>query len=778
MKFVLQKICKGGLIVLTAITFLVVADDNGLASLLLMDSMGPEHQSRVIRGGEILKNRQGPGWRATTEQGDEVSGKVHQSIDYVETIINGSNGTLDFIVERVEPVGDAVKYETLAAFVNPDTFEIGKYNSFEVVFYLEWNSTYDGKPVIYIDSQGRNLEKTAKVWGTLVPFPIPVDPGDRVHIRITWGTEGPASNRIYFNGIEAEKYLFREDESELSSRASSLSDFLPSNTTLMAGNSMQSPLSGTILYGVSLYNEVLDGSVPFGFGRPEISDMSHDSFSVAGYSGKLVVGDVSTVTLKAEPGGTATFDFGPVKDHKMNERTDRPGVYKGTHTVLFGEDVENGQVVGHFANQHGVEADPVASQRTVTVDTKTYMKVSLSNDLIPAVQGARSGIMVVAKDANGKEIEDHELKLTLSTTDEYTGIVGGGSFEDIVGGEIEVDWGGVTDSFGEVTAQYLSGFAAKTILISAKDMTSGDVGVGYVRSFIDGTVDIVVKRPSATALALAGSMEVSLSRDWITADGRSRSRITAVVADPEGEPVEGHSISFVLYGKNGRLKVVQARTDSRGRAIADYIAGTLMGQVQVEVRDMTSGLSALVSIELRSDAPAEIILAADPGEAVIGGKGTSITASVSDANKNPNSNIDVRYEIISGEGSLSDEIMGTNEDGTASVTFTAGDTPGVVTVRGTIISRAPTAEEISAAQGAVFLFGLDETPRKLEVIEWLVKAGDEVIEGQSLVVLEGRKDVQYTVVAPRDGIVSVFTAEERDDVEYGDTLGYVIKMQE
>jgi biotin carboxyl carrier protein len=272
-------------------------------------------------------------------------------------------------------------------------------------------------------------------------------------------------------------------------------------------------------------------------------------------------------------------------------------------------------------------------------------------------------------------------------------------------------------------------------------------------------------------------MEVSLSREWLTADGRSRSRITAMVRGADGDAVQGHNIQFALLGDNGSIRTVQGRTDSRGRAYADYIAGTVMGQVQVEVRDLTSGLAAMVSIELRPDAPAEIELAADPGEVVTGGQAT-VTATVTDANGNPNRNVDVLFDVPVEKGTLGAPSVPTDEDGMAAVTFTAGDTAGLVTVRGTVISREPTAEEISAAEGAVFLYGLDEDPGRLEVSEWLVEAGDEVVEGQELVVLEDRSDTVYTVVAPRDGMVSTFVAEERDRVEYGDTLGYVIEVAE
>lgn len=508
-----------------------------------------------------------------------------------------------------------------------------------------------------------------------------------------------------------------------------------------------------------------------------IQSFDHDAFSIAGYSGKLVAGQSIKATLVAQSKGTARFNLGDRIAVPMEEVADLPNTYVGTYTVAYGDFEEDAQVTGLFTNYMGLDSIPSVSSRTVTIDGRVYLDVAVDEELLPADLTSGATLKVAATDANGKAVTDHELKLTMSTTDEYTGTVGGGSFEDLVGSELDVDWGGVTDTFGEVTAQYISGFAAKTILVSAKDMTSGDVGVGWVRSYIEGEVDIVVTEPQVSALSAAGSMEVSLSREWLTADGQSRSRITAVVKDVDGEPLTGHNVQFTLLSDNGAIRVIQGRTDSRGRALADYIAGTRMGQVQVEVRDLTSGLTAVVSIELRPDAPAEITLLADPGEVVTGGQST-VSATVTDANGNPNHNVDVLYDVSVGEGTVNAQSVETDEKGNASVTFTAGDDPGLVTVRGTVISREPTAEEISAAEGAVFLYGLDEDPGRLEVVEWLVEAGDEVVEDQGLLTLADRSDNLYTVAAPRDGTVSTFVAEERDRVEYGDTLGYIIEIAE
>jgi biotin carboxyl carrier protein len=140
-------------------------------------------------------------------------------------------------------------------------------------------------------------------------------------------------------------------------------------------------------------------------------------------------------------------------------------------------------------------------------------------------------------------------------------------------------------------------------------------------------------------------------------------------------------------------------------------------------------------------------LTAEPAEIYVGDtKGSLITAKVTDANGNPNSNTDVMYEVVAGGGKMSAPSAVTDEkEGIAEVSFLPGDEPGVSTIK---------------------------------ALEWLVEPKDEVIEGQDLVILEDRRGDTYTVKAPREGIVSVFTAEERDRVEYGQTLGYVLPLPE
>ncbi len=737
------------------------------------------------------------GWIGRYEKGNALAGNEAVVLPLDGSLFNDS-GSVSFLVKR-HRISTKGSYRKQSAF-NSVIWFLDEKGEELLGLYVIWKDDFKKPSQTVIDTTG-NLN----LWGT-VPAGRIVQLGDWTHFIATWDAVTGQSD-LFVNGIsmidKSNFFPFNEDRLEWT------------KTMALAFSAVREVRIGADLTGSDPSYEALIAEVrvddialtprqantlfrdtyrKYGL-LPNIKSVTHDAFQAAGYSGKLVKGDTFAVTLKAEPGGSATFDLVQpesvsngvttpekirIAGHAMTEDPDNPGTYTGTHSVQYGEDVEDGQVVGHFADSKGILADPAAALHPVTVDTKVYMDVNSSNDLIPADEESKAGITIVAKDANDKPVRDHELLLTMSTTDEYTGTLGGGTFEDMVGGEIDVDWGGVTDSFGEVTAQYQSGFAAKTILVSAKDMVSGDVGVGYVRSYITGTVDVLVKKPQAVALSLAGSMDVSVSREWLTADGRSRSRITAVVKDRDSKPVEGHNIQFTLHGNNGKIRTIKSWTDSRGRAFADYIAGTVIGEVQIEVRDLTGGHVAVVSIQLRSDAPAEIALTAEPGEVFTDNAiGSVITAKVTDANGNPNFNTDVLFEVASGGGTMSADSAVTDEkDGIASVSFFPGSEPGLSTIKATVMSRAPTDEEVAAAKGAVFLYGLADDPGRLEVIEWYAKPDDEVTEGQDLVKLEDRRGTFYTVVSPRDGVLATFVAEERDRVVYGQTLGYVLPVPE
>ena len=99
-----------------------------------------------------------------------------------------------------------------------------------------------------------------------------------------------------------------------------------------------------------------------------------------------------------------------------------------------------------------------------------------------------------------------------------------------------------------------------------------------------------------------------------------------------------------------------------------------------------NGTSAPRARANSANAPAEIGLSAEPGEVEVGGE-TVVTARVSDANGNPNSSVDVLYEIAVGTGELSSASFATDDEGIAAAVFTAGTIPGIVT--DTLRNRVP-----------------------------------------------------------------------------------------
>jgi hypothetical protein len=722
-----------------------------------------------ISGGAYMPALFGWGWTVELSEDESLNpGNISYPLG---STWNQAEGTVEVVVGRLASPASPGRRNCIFNLTNSSGGQL-------LSLYIAWQTTFPGDTFVYING----LDALAPVSPNhAVSLGRRFEEGEWLQLVLGWDRDRGEVN-LYANGREIE--IFQRpllhgsmtkdispvpevvmDSADRGPPAGVVFSALPSTD---GGERDSSHMYSAVIDRFRVYDEKLtpDRLVPVG-------SISHNGSTISGYSGGLVAGDTLEVSIEAEEKGSAAFNIEGVADSvTMTESDETPGVYRGSYTIKYADLAEGASVTGHFVSALGVGSEPLVSADRVSMDGRITIEVEVDDEMLPADGEASTGIRITAKDANGSEIKDHPISIFLSTTDEYTGLVGGGSVEELTGSEVDADWGGITDSFGEVTASYTSGFAAKTILLSARDMVSGDAGTGFVRSFIEGTVDIVVSRPSASALNLAGTLEVELSKDWLTADGRSRSRITAILKDDDGKAVEGHTINFTLYGDNGSLRLIQARTDSRGRAIADYIAGTVMGQVEIAVRDLTSGLSSLVSIELRPDAPAIITLTAEPGE-VVTGEEVAIRASVSDINDNPNNQVDVQYSVVSGTGLLSADSVATDSDGEATVTFT-GSEPGVVTVKGVVVSRAPADEELSAAAGAVFLYGLDEDPDDLEVIRWLASPGDKVVRGQGLVELEDRSGEIYTAIAPRDGELGPLVAEERDVVSYGQTLGYVL----
>lgn len=765
---------------LSAILVLLLPAGISHGGRILIDSPGNPYSGRTKSGLEVVGTSSGQGWRATTTQEEEVETGVEQALEYPNIFLNPQSGTLDLLVQRIEPVGQAVKYEALASFENP---AVRAPYPFEAAFYVVWNSNPDGKSILMIDSWGDSGKKVGSVWGGHIPFPFPVNPGDRVHIRITWGGGGSASNRIYFNGQEAGNYYMPNGET-ISPRTGALSAFLPPTVHLKVGNSLQSPISGTVLYGIALFDEVLDTSTPFGGERPVIASITDDTFKVAGISGKLVAGDKVSVELVSAPGGKASFDFGKVKGIAMEEVPATkgapgvpavvPGTYRGTYTIQPGDDFEDGRIVGKFVTLDNVAAEPATSSSMWTIDTKPVITFRIDRKDLPADSSTKARIKLIAKDGNGNPVQGRHLKLTLSTTDEYTGTVGAGDFGQNVGATVETRWRGETDAWGEVEFDYLAGFAAKTVILSAKDLDSGGVTVDYITAYKEASIDIALTPPISRTAARRGIqyiVKVEASRTELTADGRGRSVIRAQLLDPNGTPVAGDPVTFTLSSENGTLRTIQGTTDSSGTATAEYTSGKKIGIVVVTATATLRNAQGNVSITLLSDAPAKIILKARPDALPADGFSRSdINVKVTDINDNPNADTKVEFRVAKGGGKLDFADRVTDRFGDASNRYTAGTSPGTASIVATVRSKVPTQAELAKARNVLFApYSLEGDEIRLG--KWLKKKGDSFVKGDILVVYTvGRSSMVYQLTAPFDGMMGEQFVEYWDTAEVGQTL--------
>jgi fibronectin type 3 domain-containing protein len=528
------------------------------------------------------------------------------------------------------------------------------------------------------------------------------------------------------------------------------------------------------------YKVNVDGRIPIDNTPPEIESISENSWSIAGFSGKLVTGDMLTVEMTGEPDGVALFSITGVKDKvKMIEDPGNPGDYIGIYTIQNGDYAEDTTVVGTLADAAGNVTAITASSK-FSVDTNVNIEVTPSENSVPADEKTRIDVVAKVTDLNGDEVSGHKIKFTMTTTDEYTGIVGGGKyseFKDLVGGKLRTEWRGETDAFGEVSAKYKAGFAAKTAIFLAKDLTTGNIGVGYLTSYVSASIDITLtQQVSQRRLRTVGRgvyINVTATPEKLTADGSSKSRIRAKVTDVRGQPVSGERVVFSMSSDNGKLAALDQVTDNRGIAEAVYTAGTEIGTVIITALDTSAGISGSTMVILMSDAPAKVYLSASPVTLPADGKSKAdLKVKVSDVNDNPNQGAVVEYSIIKGRGSLDMDINETDINGETENGYRASHFPGTVTVEAKVTSRIPSEEESKRANGTIFIGDIYEDFETGEVKAWLKEVGDTIEKGE--VVLRISTEMgEYDVTAKHAGTLYSIKKYARDDFDIGETLGII-----
>jgi hypothetical protein len=708
------------------------------------------------------------------------------SIDYpvvLDNQLKASSGTILIRVKRLEAARNIAQMpETLFNIGDPDGKSILNAG---IVWPENVQDEFAGKwPNGAIELSSDIFGDGA--WGRWIPFGKKLMVGPEYTIALTWDN---GVKNVYLDGqLLANRYSSFWEGAPVSPDNVPFGNYLRSVKRIRLGADNEvtnSPLMGGYLTALEVYDQALN----YGAGMPVIRNVTDDSFKVPGISGKLVAGETVTATLVALPGGSASFDMGRIKGIPMVEQAIDaggsgrppvlPGTYVGSYTIKPGDDFENGQIVGHFLSADSIAAEPVLSASRWTIETKPVVTFAIAKKDLPADLGTKSRIKLTAKDANGNPLKGRNLKLTLSTTDEYTGTVGAGDFGKQVGASVETRWKGATDAWGEVEFDYVAGFAAKTVILQAKDLDSGGVSVDYLTAYKEASIDIALTAPRSLAAARRGlqySIKVEASRTQLTADGKSRSVIRATVSDPNGKPVPGDAITFALSSPNGTLRTIVGVTDGSGTATAEYIAGKKIGVVVISATDTVRNVSGSVSILLLADAPAKVILKARPETLPADGNSKAdIQVKVTDINDNPNKDTKVEFKVVQANmGRLDYADRVTDNFGDALNRLTAGTTPGIATILATVRSKVPTEAELLKAKNVLFVPG-NEADETVRIEKWLKKKGDTVLLGEPIVTYTvGREKEVRTIVAPYDLTMGETFVEYWDNAEIGQTLATVV----
>jgi Bacterial Ig-like domain (group 1)/Biotin-requiring enzyme len=551
--------------------------------------------------------------------------------------------------------------------------------------------------------------------------------------------------------------------------------------------------------------------------KPVVTGITDDIQTAVGISGRLVAGKTFTVTMTGDPGNKAFFSIGDsIWKVPMQEQADSPGTYVGSYTVRPGDNAGTSEdplrdvyVTGYLQSPSGALSEPATNSRPVIVDTSCDIKVEVSDNMIPADARSQSRVTFTVTDADGEPVKDRRLTLLLEPPPKYTGVVGGGGMnvfdpdnQDASNGnlgKIEVDFDDMTDDFGQIKATYTSGFAAKTAVIVARDYSTGSVGMGYITTELTSSVSIALVDPSTTSTVVdqSGSVYqlvvnvvpedptpdvtlpyfmVNAIPDTLTADGRSRATVVATLTK-DGLPAEGKNILFAVSGAGGSLTSTSATTDSMGRAQVFYIAGTRAGRAIITATEAESGASVTKTVTLLADAPARIYALSNPDTLPADGISTSdIIVSLTDVNGNPTEGIKLNFDIPGGSGYLSANDAVTDIQGSSRITYTAGITPGVVTVNVTALSEPMSPDDLEQAMDRVvapMVYDFSDLT-ELVVKKWYRSIGDRVGRGEPLALVSTPLG-DMKVYSPVTGTLEDIVLQPGMYVMEGSEIGVVSK---
>lgn len=195
-------------------------------------------------------------------------------------------------------------------------------------------------------------------------------------------------------------------------------------------------------------------------------------------------------------------------------------------------------------------------------------------------------------------------------------------------------------------------------------------------------------------LAPTGSTIVISAATNVLAVNGTADIIATVLEQAGTPPHSGTVISFTTT--LGFIEPADARTDTSGRVIVKYHAGTSNGTATITATSgaATTGTAGAIKISVGTAAVGRVSVNADPATVPNTGGSTRVTANVFDINGNPLPSSPVSFTTTSGV--LSQTLVTAGADGAASTTLT---TSQVATVTASVGATAPAAPPPPATGG-------------------------------------------------------------------------------
>jgi len=225
-----------------------------------------------------------------------------------------------------------------------------------------------------------------------------------------------------------------------------------------------------------------------------------------------------------------------------------------------------------------------------------------------------------------------------------------------------------TDASGVATTTFRAGTIARTATVTA---TTAGITQTLGLTLTSGPVDKV----TATAAS-----------NQITADGAATTTVTALVQDRYNNPVPGKVVFFVTNAGSFVGGVFVATTDTAGQAIVALLASTT-AQTATVTANAEGGKQGSVRVGFVAGPPNAVAVTATPTSITANGAATTtVNAVVRDQYGNVVVNTPVAFASDAGVW-IGNQVVTTNNAGTATAILRAGTTAQAVTVTATTVGN-------------------------------------------------------------------------------------------